>query len=174
TNIEPVAEGKLFQFLRQLIRLRHLGAIQQDRDDGNVALKGRPDFDSHKIVRVIQAAVVIFITRIQPVGSDHREQHVTLGDLLAERLDQVDPQRDGVDVHEQEVAAELSFQPIVHSASMARAIVAAIADEDLSRHHQTPGWAHSKYYTIKSASPCTTLLRPHVSYFTFLLSSAPD
>jgi len=25
----------------------------------------------------------------------------------------------------------------------------------------------SKYYTIKSASPCTTLLRPHVSYFTF-------
>ena len=25
----------------------------------------------------------------------------------------------------------------------------------------------SKYYTIKWASPCTTLLRPHVSYFTF-------
>src|SRR5262249_61153584 len=25
----------------------------------------------------------------------------------------------------------------------------------------------SKYYTIKWSSPCTTLLRPHVSYFTF-------
>src|SRR5262249_894206 len=46
----------------------------------------------------------------------------------------VDPERDGIDVHEQEVAAELSFQPIVHSASVTRAIVAAIADEDLGRH----------------------------------------
>src|SRR5262249_6232930 len=50
---------------------------------------------------------------------------------------------------------------------MTRAVVAAIADEDLSRHHQTPGEAHFKYYTIKWASPCTTLLWPHVSYFTF-------
>src|SRR5262245_35466270 len=160
TDIEPVAEGKLFQFFWQLTRLRHLGAIQQDRDDRNVALKGRTDFDSHKIVRVIQAAVAIFITRIEPVGSDHREQHVTLGDLLAEHLDKVDPQSDGVDIHEQEVAAELPFQPIMHSASVARAIVAAIADEDLSRHHQMPGGRIPKYYTIKRDSPCTTLLRP--------------
>src|SRR5262249_50400793 len=94
-------------------------------------------------------------------------QHVTLGDLLAEHLDEVDPQRDGVDVHEQEVAAKLPFQPIVHSASVTSAIVAAIADEDLTRHHQTPGGPNSKYYIIKWASPCTTLLRPHVSYFTF-------
>src|SRR5215472_3981484 len=160
TDIKPVAEGKLFQFLRQLTRLRHLGAIQQDRDDRNVALEGYPDFDSHEIIRVIQAAVAIFIPRIEPVGSDHREQHVTLGDLLAEHLDKVDPQRDGVDVHEQEVTAELPFQPIMHAARMTRAIVAAIADEDLGRHHQTPSGRIPKYYTIKRDSPCTTLLRP--------------
>src|SRR5262245_46746288 len=84
----------------------------------------------------------------------------SLGDLLAEHLDKVDPQRDGVDIHEQEVAAELPFQPIMHSASVARAIVTAIADEDLSRHHQIPGGRIPKYYTIKRDSPCTTLLRP--------------
>src|SRR5262249_9621588 len=167
TDIEPVAEGKLFQFLRQLTRLRHLGAIQQDRDDGNVALEGRPDFDSHKIVRVIQAAVAFFITRIEPVWADHREQHVTLGDLLAEHLDKVDPQRDGVDVHEQEVAAELPFQPIVHSASVAGAIVAAIADEDLTRHHQTPGGPIPNTTLSNGAHLARLLFGPHVSYFTF-------
>ena len=50
---------------------------------------------------------------------------------------------------------------------MACAIIAAITEENLGRHHQTPGRAHSNYYTIKWASPYTTLLRPHVSYFTF-------
>ena len=138
-------------------------------------MKGRPDFDSHKIVRVIQAAVAIFITRIEPVGSDNREQHVTLGDLLTEHLDKVDPQRDGVDVHKQEVAAELPFQPIVHSASVARAIVTAIADEDLSRHYQMPGETYSKN-TILSNGPhfARLFLGPHVSYFTFSPSMAFD
>src|SRR5262249_7286478 len=84
--------------------------------------------------------------------------------LLAEHFDKVDPQRDGVDVHEQEVAAELPFQPIMHSASVARAIVAAITDEDLGRHHQIPGGPvqilyHQMGLTLHDSSqaPCELL-----------------
>jgi hypothetical protein len=53
TDIEPVAHGKLFEVLGQLISRGHLGAIQQDGDHRDVVLKGRPDLDSHKIARVI-------------------------------------------------------------------------------------------------------------------------
>jgi len=63
----------------------------------------------------------------------------------------------------------------VHSASVARAIVTAIADEELSRHHQMPGGAYSKN-TILSNGPhfARLFLGPHVSYFTFSPSMAFD
>ena len=67
TNVEPIAHGKLFQVLGQLIVLRYLGAIQQERDHGDIALEGRPYFDLHVIVRVIQTARPGVIARIEPV-----------------------------------------------------------------------------------------------------------
>src|SRR5262249_18157489 len=72
----------------------------------------------------------------------------------------VDPQRDGVDVHEQEVAAELPFQPIVHSAGVTSAVVAAIADEDLICHHQTPGGPLPKYILSNGAHLARLSLGP--------------
>src|SRR5262249_10397862 len=77
-----------------------------------------------------------------PQSASCSENFVIPPDVFGQTLStltKLTPKGGGVDVHEQEVAAELPFQPIVHSASGASAIVTAIADEDLSRHHQTPG-----------------------------------
>ena len=82
TDVEPIAQGKLIEVLGQLIRLRYFGAVQQDWDHGNIALKRRPDLDSHKVVRIIQTASSSFITGVEPVWSDHRKQYLALGDLI--------------------------------------------------------------------------------------------
>ena len=82
TDVEPVAHGKLFQVHGQLIGLRYLGAIQQEWDYGDIALEGRPYFDPHVIVRVIQTARPGVIARIEPVGADHGQQHLAPGNRV--------------------------------------------------------------------------------------------
>jgi hypothetical protein len=52
-DIEAIAKGKLFKRIGQLIWFWNPGTIEQDWDDGYIALKGGPDLDTHEIVRVI-------------------------------------------------------------------------------------------------------------------------
>jgi hypothetical protein len=70
-------------------------------------LQGRSDLDPHEIVRVIQPAGPGVISRLEPVGSDHGQKHLALGDRLMQGGDEVHPQRDSVHIHEQQVAPEL-------------------------------------------------------------------
>lgn len=43
-------------------------------------------------------------------------------------------ERDGIHVHEEKVGAELTFKPIMDAAGKARAVIAPVADEHLTRH----------------------------------------
>jgi hypothetical protein len=70
-------------------------------DHWDVALKCRRDLDPNEIVRVVQTTVSIFINRIEPIRSNHREQDATLSDFLAQDLTEVQPKRDRIHVHEQ-------------------------------------------------------------------------
>jgi hypothetical protein len=59
-------------------------------------------------MRVIQASPAILVVRAEPARTnDH--QHYVIGNLFVDCLDEIHAQRDGVHVHEQEVAAKLSF-----------------------------------------------------------------
>ena len=66
-DFEAVAYGKLSEVLGQLIRLRNCGAVQQNRDYGDITLQSRCNFDAHEIMRVIQAAVSCLIVGIKPI-----------------------------------------------------------------------------------------------------------
>ena len=70
-------------------------------------MKRRRDLNAHEIVRVTETAVSVLVTQIEPVGSDHREQHA-IGDLLVQDLDEIHPKGDGIDVHEREIVAKLA------------------------------------------------------------------
>jgi hypothetical protein len=63
------------------------------------------------------------------MSADHGEQHVALGDFLAQNLDEIHSERDGVYVHEKEIATERLHQSIVNATGVTRAVVVAIADE---------------------------------------------
>jgi hypothetical protein len=117
-----------------LISLWHSCAIEQDRDHRDIPLQCRPDLDAQEIRRVIQTTVALFVSDIQPVGPNQRQQHVTLGDLVSQDLGEVHPERDGVHVDEQEVRSELWLQPVVNAPGGMAGVVAAIADEHFARH----------------------------------------
>ena len=68
---------------------------------------------------------------------DNREQRAAFGNFLLQDFDEIDPEGNPVNVHKQEIAAKLADQPIVDAPCVARAVLAAIADEDLSRHCQS-------------------------------------
>src|SRR5262249_51462492 len=57
--------------------------VEQDWDHWDVALKRCRDLDTHEIVRVIKATVPVRIRRVEPIRSNHREQHAALSDFAA-------------------------------------------------------------------------------------------
>ena len=137
TNTEPVAQGKSLEIFGQLIGFGNFSAFQHDGDHGDVALEGGRDLDPYEIVGIIEAASPIFVTHIQPLVPDNREQRAAFGNFLLQDFDEIDPEGNPVNVHKQEIATKLANQPIVDASCVARAVLAAIADEDLSRHCQS-------------------------------------
>src|ERR1700688_1840529 len=132
TDIESIAACKLLEVLGQLLALWKLGAVEQYRDYGNVALQRGRDFNAHEIICVIQATVPLLVTDIKPIGSDDCKQRVTSSDFLAQDLDEVRAQRNGVNIHEQKIAPKLLRHSIMNAPGMTRAVVAAIADKKLA------------------------------------------
>ena len=130
-HIEPVAEGKPLEIVGQLNGFGNFSAFQHNGDHGDVALEGGRDLDPHEIVGTIEASSSIFVTHIQPLVPDNREQHAAFGNLLLQDVDEIDSEGNPVNVHKKEIAAKLASQPIVDASRVARAVRAAIADEDL-------------------------------------------
>ena len=147
-DIQSVTLRELFNVLGLLIGFWNARAAEQDRYDWDVTLKGRRDLDANEIAPIVQTTVTVFITRVEPIGSDHRQQHAALGDLLAQDLDEIHPERDGVHVHEQKLTAELALEPVFNPSGMAGAVLAAITDENLGRHpsHRQLGGNDERYH----------------------------
>jgi hypothetical protein len=137
TYTEPVAQAKSPEIVGQLIGSGNFSAFQHDGDHGDVALEGGRDLDPHEIVGTIKASSSIFVAHIQPLVPDNREQGAAFGNLFLQHFDEIDPEGNPVNVHKQEIAAKLASQPIVDASCVARAVLAAIADEDLGCHRQS-------------------------------------
>ena len=76
----------------------------------------------------------VLVSGIKPVWSDHDQDHVSGGDLLVQIVDEIDPGRDVVDVHEHALAADRLREPVVHAAGARDAVVTPIIDEDATGH----------------------------------------
>jgi hypothetical protein len=121
-----------------LIGLWNSGALQEDWNDTDAAFQRGPYLDAHEVIGVLQAPATFLVARIEPTRTDDRQQRVTLGDLLANYLDEVGTQRNGVDVHEQETAAEFSLKSVVYPAGVACGVVAPVTNEQFRGHSGPP------------------------------------
>ena len=98
--------------------------------------------DPHEILRVVEPpAVARLVGRGDPAFGDQGQEHAALRQLLAEKIDEIDAGRDGVDVHKQLVQVEIPLQPVMQPPGPNLGVGTAIIDDDLPgglRHLRSP------------------------------------
>ena len=88
-NVKSIAQGQFFEVIGKLIGLRNPRAFQKDRNDADAALQRGLNLDAHEVSGVVQASIAVPVTRIEPAWTNNRKEHVTLGDFLVDRFDEV-------------------------------------------------------------------------------------
>ena len=131
SNFQTVPIGKRRDVFRQLIEVGNLGPVHQDGNDGNVPLKCGPDFNSHKVVGIIQTSCTGLVEKTDPVPSNHCQQYIATGNFFCQLFYKINSEMHAVDVNEYRVIPQIPTQPIRNAASITTCILAAITDEYL-------------------------------------------
>src|SRR5262249_47245431 len=118
----------------QFAGTRHAPVTAQHGDHPLALAQRRLDLDAYEIVGVVEPPVSLMIEGIEPARADHRQERIALPDLLFEHVDEIEPGRDIVDIHEQLLGAESLLQPVEQPTRVARIVTAAIIDENPARH----------------------------------------
>jgi hypothetical protein len=127
------------QRCRQIFRPRHLRLADQNRNDALALVERRGDFDTHKIVRVIKAAIAVCVRRIDPTFADDGKHDVAFGHPFIEHTNEIKSGRDVVDVQKKLLRVKYVLQPVKQPPRVARIIATAIIDENFACHcRKTP------------------------------------
>jgi hypothetical protein len=113
--------------------MRHLGPLDQDRDEADVAVQRRLDLEPHEILGIIEAPPPVLVGDREPLPADQCEEHVTASHRIGDHLDEVVARLDGVDVLEDLCSAEVPGEPFDQPAGRHGVRVVPVADEDPAR-----------------------------------------
>ena len=122
--------GKPLQAFRQVIRLGHRRAVDQDGNDTNPAVERRLDFNSHKITRIFETPLVVLISGGNPILSDDGYERLAFADPLDQNVDEIEACLDIVDVYKDILGSKLLPQALVNEPRESGGIVSPIADKD--------------------------------------------
>src|SRR5665213_1388652 len=125
--IETVSNREGLQIIWQEVGPRNLGAVQQNRDDRNIALECCRYLDANEITRVVQASISALIAKIGPPRADHCEQYIATRNLLGQLFDKVYAKTNAIHVHEEATIAKFMPHPVAQATRLTGAILAAIA-----------------------------------------------
>lgn len=96
----------------QFFGRRHLRVVNQYRDDRYLwSRQRRDDFNPNEICLVMQAIQIA-----EPSWPNYRKEGSAFSNLLIQMIDEIGTWRNGINVHEQSIAPESLFQPIVQAA----------------------------------------------------------
>jgi hypothetical protein len=137
-NLDSLAARELLERIGEVIGSRHRRAVNQHRDDWDVALKRRTDLDTDKIGGIIQAAAIVIIRAREPLPADDGDERIASANAFGQDLNEIATRRDVVDVDEDAFAPEAGFQTIVDSPREACGVLPAITDEDAAPHAMPP------------------------------------
>ena len=132
----------------EVVRLGHDGSADERGDDADVAHEGGLDLETHEVVLAVEPPLTGAVDDRQPARPDHREQHVARPDRGFDRFLELDPDVDGVDVHEDVLGSELLGEGVVETTSLTAGVLAPVADEDAHRlRHGGREPAHCRHWT---------------------------
>ena len=129
-QLDGLPADQRLQVFGELVHRRHGGAVEQHRDDADVALQGGAGFEADEVVRVVQPAAAAGVFGVEPFVADQHDQHPARGDGTLDGVDKVGARLDPFHVHEHAVGAEVGGQAVVQPAGVAGRVVASVADEN--------------------------------------------
>ena len=97
-NLDSLPAREFLETIGQVVGLRHGRAVDQHRNERNVAVERRLDLDAHEIGEVIEAAQVGLAGAGQPIPADDGDERVALSDALGQHIDEIETLGDVVDV----------------------------------------------------------------------------
>ncbi|KLK90145.1 hypothetical protein AA309_27410 [Microvirga vignae] len=104
-----VAEGQIPKRLRELVWLRHLGTIHQNRHYRDTALQRGLDLKANEVGFFLDP---LLSSSAEPAWPDDGEEDITAFECLLDVPTEIDAKRDAVHIHEHAVGPELCAQPV--------------------------------------------------------------
>jgi hypothetical protein len=118
---------------RQLVRTRHPGVVDENRDYPNASFECSLDLQPDEVLWIVQAALAVLVLDRQPLWSDKREQDVAGGGCRSDPLDEIIARRDVVYVFEDPIGAEPFNHQLIQQLGRPGRFLPPIADEDPAR-----------------------------------------
>ena len=115
------------QALRKAVRIRHLGAVDQDRDDRDAAPEGNPYLLCDPVGGIVDTPLTTVVGPAQPAVTDEGQENVTAADGSAHVIGEIDARRNCVDVHEK---LEHLLQFVARPARDVLSISSSITEKD--------------------------------------------
>ena len=116
-HVHGLTTGKRLQQIWELAWLWHTSAIDQHRNNWNVAGKRRRNFDHYEVFRIVEPSLAGFVLRSQPIWADDGQHGIANSYLALQVPLEVFPDRNVVNIHKELVAAERRGQRIVQPTS---------------------------------------------------------
>lgn len=156
---EGLDPGQRADVVRQILRGRHLGAVDQHWQDAGLRLQRSGDLLTEFVLRVCEPSATLCIT---PPHADDGDKE--LGDLhpLRDHRLPLSAFLDGVFVEEDAIVSEFGAQTLSDPSGVARGVVPAIADEDVAQGTKR-AQTYPFNFTPPSTAPVSTPIPPSVS-----------
>src|SRR5438874_8838037 len=103
---ETIAKGQSFQLSWKTLRVRHRRVIDEDGNNRNAGLQSARYFEPDKIRRVVDPAARL-IVRSRPVRPDDGDDDLRAPQSALDVFAKIDAVRNGIEIHEDGVFAEL-------------------------------------------------------------------
>lgn len=129
-DVERVSPGERDEALGQLIRGRHLGLLDQSRDQPNAAIEGGFDLEADEILWIVEPPTTPPVANLHPLSPDDCNESVAGAHGVLDRLGEVHARLDRVDVHEDVFLAEALGELVVEATGVTGRLLATVVDED--------------------------------------------
>ena len=118
--------------------------------------EGRGDLEPHEVVRFVEPAAAGHVAGAGPLAPDDGQHDAAVVEARLDRLHEVLPRTQGIDVTKHPRRAEAPFERFAQPAGVARRVLAAVADEGsghLSPGARASGLYRPAPYLIRLSSP---------------------
>ena len=111
-----------------------MGAVDKHGNDALAKLQTGLDFNSYEVLRIVEPSAAALIGSVDPALTDDCKHDVTLRNVVFKHTYKILTWSDAINIHEELLWLEGTFQAIEQSSSETRIVATPIVDKDFCSH----------------------------------------